>query len=117
LASLSKLALRKRKLYEHIRNKESALCKVRNKSKREKMKELCDVDSDPLMQSLSLSFSLQAARFLAAIFQNSRQRPRGRRWNFEDKMLALSSWNVVRNPISFSVRFSPSHPDDPCSPY
>jgi hypothetical protein len=90
LASLSKLTPRKRKLYEHIRNKESALCKLRKKRKREKMKKLCDVDSDPLKQSLSSSFSLQAPRFLAAIFRNSRQKPWCRRWNFEDKVLALS---------------------------
>jgi hypothetical protein len=57
------LTLRKKKLYEHIRNKESALCKLRKKYKREKVKKLCDVDSDPLMQSLSSSFSLLAADF------------------------------------------------------
>jgi hypothetical protein len=61
-ASLSKLTPRKRKLYEHIWNEESALRKLRKKYKREKMEKLCDMDSDPLMQSVSSSFSLQAAR-------------------------------------------------------
>jgi hypothetical protein len=53
LASLSELTLRKRKLYEHIRNKESALCKLKKKYKRKNLKKLCDVDSDPLMENLS----------------------------------------------------------------
>jgi hypothetical protein len=83
LASLSELSPRERKLYEDIQNKESALCKLKNKYRGKKLKKLCDVDSDPQMQSLSSSFSLEAARFLAAVFRNSRQRPKGRRWNFD----------------------------------
>jgi hypothetical protein len=40
------LTPRKRKLYEHIRNKGSELCKLKKKYK-EKLKEFCDVNSDP----------------------------------------------------------------------
>jgi hypothetical protein len=56
-ASLSELKLRKRKLYEHIWNKESALCKLKKKYKGKKLKKLCDVDSDPLMENLISSLS------------------------------------------------------------
>jgi hypothetical protein len=44
-----------------------------------KGKKLCIVDSDPLMDSLSNSFSAEASRFSEAIFRNSRQRPKARR--------------------------------------
>jgi len=48
------------------------------------------VDSDPLMQKISNSLNADAVRLLAAIIRNSRHKPRGRRWNFEEKILALS---------------------------
>jgi hypothetical protein len=89
LASCSELTPRKRKLYDHIWNKERALLKLRKKYKGKKMEKLCDVDSDPLMQGLS-SFSVEAARFLAGVFRNSRQKLQGKRWTSEDKVLALS---------------------------
>jgi hypothetical protein len=76
-------------LYECIRNKESALCKLKKKYKAKKLEYLCHVDSDPLMENLS-SFTVEAARLLAAIIRNSRLKPRGRRWNFEDEVLALT---------------------------
>jgi ABC-type uncharacterized transport system permease subunit len=56
LASLPELTPRKRKLYEHIQNKESALCKVKKKYKGKKLRKLCDVDSYPLMDNLSSVF-------------------------------------------------------------
>jgi hypothetical protein len=99
LASLEELTPRERKLYECIRTKESALCKLKKKYKGKKMKEPCNVDSDPLMEDLSSSFSVEAARFLAAVFRNSWHRPKGRRWNFEEKMLALSL--LKRSPKSY----------------
>jgi hypothetical protein len=54
------------------------------------VEKICDVGSDPLMENLSSSFNLEAARFFAAMFRNSRQRPKGRRFNFDDKVLDLS---------------------------
>jgi hypothetical protein len=113
LASLSELTPRKRKLYEHIQNKENALCELKKKYKGNKSKRLCDVDSDPLMENILSYFSIEAARFLAAVFRISRQRPQGRRWNFDDKVLALP---LLPNPISCSEHYSPSQPDDPCCP-
>jgi hypothetical protein len=47
------------------------------------------MDGDPLMENLGFSFCLEAARFLA-VFRNSRQRPKGRRLNFDEKILAVS---------------------------
>jgi hypothetical protein len=49
----SDLTPRKRKLYNKIRRKESALCKLRKKYRSRKLKDLCDVDSDPLLQEIS----------------------------------------------------------------
>jgi hypothetical protein len=51
---------------------------------------MCAVDSDPLMQEISNSLNAEAVRLLAAIIRNTRHKPRGRRWTFEDKRLALS---------------------------
>jgi 23S rRNA G2445 N2-methylase RlmL len=70
LASILELTPRKRKLYERIQNKESALCKLKKKYKTKKLEKLYCVDSD--------------ARLLAAAVWNNRQKPKGRRWKFED---------------------------------
>jgi hypothetical protein len=69
------------------------------------LKKLCDVESDTLMENLSSSFSVEAYRFWAAIFRNSRQRPRGRRWDFEEKVLALCP--LKRSPKSYPPYTTP----------
>jgi hypothetical protein len=81
LASLSELTPRKRKLCEHIQNKESALSKLKNKYMDKKLKKLCDVDSDPGCQ----------------IFVSN-------------SLLALSFLHLDPNPIFFSAHYSPLHP-------
>jgi len=43
------------------------------------LKDLCDVDSDPLKQEISNSLNAEAVRLLAAIIRNSKNKPRGRR--------------------------------------
>jgi hypothetical protein len=48
----SDLTPRKQKLYQRIRRKESALCKLRQNYRSRKLKDLCDVESDPLMQEI-----------------------------------------------------------------
>jgi hypothetical protein len=58
VASFSEFTPRKRKLYEDIQNKESALCKLKKKYKGKKLKKLCDADSDILMENLSSSLTL-----------------------------------------------------------
>jgi hypothetical protein len=73
----SDLTSRKRKLYQRIRRKETALCKLRQKYRSKKLKDLCDVDSDPLMQEISNSLNAEAVGLLAAIIRNSRHKPRG----------------------------------------
>ena len=88
--AMSDLTPRKRKLYQTIRRKESALRKLKKKYRSRKLKDLCDVDSDPLMEKISKSLTAEAVRLLAAIIRNSRHKPGGRRWNFEEKILALS---------------------------
>jgi hypothetical protein len=50
------------------------------------LKDLCDVESDPLMQEISNSLNVEAVRLLAAILRNSKSKPRGRRWNSEEKI-------------------------------
>jgi hypothetical protein len=77
------LTPRKQKLYYRIRRKESALCKLRKKYRSRKLKELCDAE-------ISNSLNAKAATLLAAICRNSIYKPRGRRWNLEEKILALS---------------------------
>jgi hypothetical protein len=63
------------------------------------LKKLYDVESDSLMENLWCSLSLKAVGFLAEIFRNSRQKPKDRRWNFEDKVLVHS--HLERSPESY----------------
>jgi hypothetical protein len=86
----SDLTPRKRKLYDRIRSKERALRRLRKKCRSRKLKYSCDVDSDPLLQEISKSLNAEAVRLLAAIMKNSKCKPRGRRWNLEEKILALT---------------------------
>jgi len=72
---------------------------MRKKYRSRKLKDLCVVDSDPLMQEISNSLNVEAVRLLAANIRNRRHKPRGRRWNFEGKMLAVSL--LKRSPKSY----------------
>jgi hypothetical protein len=65
LGKTSDLTPRKQKLYNRIQSKESALCKLRKKYRARNLKDLCDVDSDPLMQDISNSLNVEAVRLLA----------------------------------------------------
>jgi len=76
---MSDLTPRKRKLNQRIWRKENAHCKLRKKYRSRKLKDLCDVDSYPMMQEISDSLNVEAVRLLAAIIRNSRHKPRGRR--------------------------------------
>jgi hypothetical protein len=70
---------REQKFYQRIRRKESALCKLRQKYRSRKLKNLCDVKCDSLMQEISNSLNVEAVRLLAAIITNSKHKPKGRR--------------------------------------
>jgi hypothetical protein len=98
---MSDLVPRKQKLYQRIWIKESALCKLRNKNTSRKLKDLCDVVCDPMMQEISNSLNAEAVRLLAAIIRNIRHKLRGRRWNFEENVLALSV--LKRSPKSYVI--------------
>jgi len=51
-------------------------------------------------EDISTSLKAEGIRLLKGIFTNSKRKPKGRRWNFEDKMLALSL--PKRSPKSYS---------------
>jgi hypothetical protein len=97
----SDLTPRKQKLCDRIRSEESTLWKLRKKYRAKKLKYLCDVDSDPLMQSISYSLNVVALRLLAAIIRNSKHKLKRRRWNFKDKILAL--FLLKRSPKSYTL--------------
>jgi len=80
------------------------------------LKDLCDVDSDPLMQEISNSLSVEAVRLLAANIMNRRHKPKGRRWNFEGKILALSLLKHSPSPMFFFRSYSLFHQDAPFNP-
>jgi hypothetical protein len=58
-----------------------------------KLENINGLGSDPLLKKWSSSLSVEAAKLLAATVRNSRQKPKGRRWTFEDKVLALALMN------------------------
>jgi hypothetical protein len=58
------------------------------------------VEVNTVMEDISASLNAQGTRLLKDIFRNSKRKPKGRRWNFEDKMLALSL--LKRSPKSYS---------------
>ena len=61
-----------------IQTRESALCKLRKKHRSKKLKEDCQLDRNPLIQSLS-SFD-----------RNSVHGPKDRMWNSKEKVLTDS---------------------------
>jgi hypothetical protein len=84
LATISAFIPSKRNLYQYTWNQESEQGKLRKKYMARKLENICDLDSDPVMPFVD------AARLLAAVIRNSRLKPKGRRWNFADKMLVLA---------------------------
>jgi hypothetical protein len=99
LATVSEFTPREKLLYDKIRKKESALCKLRRKC-RKNLKFISDVEVNALTEDISTSLNAKEIRLLKGIFRNSKCKPKGRRWNFKDKMLAL--YLFKRNPKSYS---------------
>jgi len=99
LATVSEFTPREKLLYDRIRKKESALCKLRRKCRRN-IKLVSDDEVNTLTGDISTSLNAAGIRLLKGIFRNSKRKPKGRRWNFEDKMLALSL--LKRSPKSYS---------------
>jgi hypothetical protein len=54
------------------------------------LKEVGHLDSNPLMRSLPSSLNPDTSRFLASIVSNTRHEPKGRRWSYEEKVLAVT---------------------------
>ena len=95
---------RKNKLYNMIWTRESALCKLRKKYRAKKLKEVCQLDSSPLIQSLSSSLNVDTWRFLASVVRNSKHEHKGRRWSFKEKVLAVCI--LKRSPRSCAFLWS-----------
>jgi len=83
-----------------IRTRESALCKLRKKYRAKKLKEVCQLDSNRLIQSLSSSLNEDTSTFLASIVRNSKHDPKGKRWSYKEKVLAVSI--LKRSPRSYT---------------
>jgi len=98
---MSDLTQRKLYLYHRIWRKKSAPCEQKKKYRSRKLKDLCDVDSDPAMQEISNSLNVEAVSLMAAIIMKSRHKLSGRKWNFGDKILFLSP--CKRNPKSYTL--------------
>ena len=64
------------------------------------LKFVSDVEVDTLTEDISTSLNAEGIRLLKGIFRNSKCKPKGRRWNFEDKLLCLSL--LKRSPKSYS---------------
>jgi len=73
-----------------IRTRQSALCKLRKKYRAKKLEEVCQLEINPLIHSLSSSLNVDTSRFLSSIVRNSKHEPKGRRWSFKEKVLAVS---------------------------
>lgn len=87
-------------LYDKIRKKESALCKLRRKC-RQNLKFVSDVGINTFMEDISTSMKAEGIRLLKGIFRNSKRNPKSRRRNFEDKTLALSLHKSSPKSYSF----------------
>jgi len=53
------------------------------------------------MDDISASLNAESIRLLKGVFRNSKRKPKGRRWNFEDILLALSLLKRSQKSCSF----------------
>jgi len=88
LDRVAELTPRKKKLYSMIWTRKSALCKLRKKYRAKRLKEICQLDSKPPIKALSSSLNVDTSRILAFI-RNSQHEPKGRRWSYKEKVLAV----------------------------
>jgi len=103
LDRVAELTPRKKKLYNLIQTRESALCKLRKKYRAKKLKDVCQMDSNPLIQSLS-SLNVDSSRILASIVRNSKHESKGRKWSYKEKVLAVSI--LKHSPRSYTFLWS-----------
>jgi len=69
-----------------------------------KLKEVRQLDSNPLIQSLSSSLNVVTSRFLVSIDRNNSHEPKCRTWNSKEKVLAVSILNCSPRYYAF-LRF------------
>jgi hypothetical protein len=69
-----------------IWTREIALCKLGKKYRAKKLKEVCQLDSNLLIQSILSSLNVDTSRFLATIFRISKHDPKCRRWSYKEKV-------------------------------
>ena len=100
LDRVAELTPRKKKLHKMIWTRQSALCKLRKKYRAKKLEEVCQLEIDPLIQSLSSSLNVETSRFLLSIVRNSKHELKGRRWSFKEKVLSVSI--LKRSPRSYA---------------
>jgi hypothetical protein len=99
LATVSELTPREKLPNGMIRKKESVRCKLRKKCQ-QNLKLVSDVEVNTLMNDISASLNAENVRLLQDIFKNGKHKLKGRRWNFENTLLALSL--LKHSPISYS---------------
>jgi hypothetical protein len=83
-----------------IQTRESALFKLRKKHRAKKLKEVRQLDSNPMIETLPSSLNVDTYRFLASIVRNSKHEPRGRSWSYKEKVLVASI--LKRSPRSYA---------------
>jgi len=84
-----------------IQTRQSALCKLRKKYRAKKLKEVHQLDSNPMIQSLSSSLNVHTSRFLASIVSNIKHEPTGRSWSYKEKVLAVAILNCSPRSYAF----------------
>ena len=87
----------KKKLYDRIRTRErerererECLAHLRKMYMTKNLKEVCQLDNYPLIQTLSPSLNVLSSRFMATAVRNSRHKLTGGMWCFKGKAWALS---------------------------
>ena len=70
-----------------------------------------------MREYISTSFNAEGIRLLMGIFRHRRSKPKGMRWNFENKMLSMSLLKSSPKSNSFLRNQPPFHLDAPCNPY
>ena len=89
LGRVAELTPRNKKLYNLIRTRDSAFCKLRKMYRAKKLNEVCMLDSNPLIQSLSFSLNV-VQDFWLSIARKSKHEPKGRMWISKEICLAVS---------------------------
>jgi hypothetical protein len=100
LSTVAQFTPREKLLYDKIRDKESALCKLRKKY-RQNLNFVSAAEKNILTKDVSTYLNAGGIQLLKGILGNTKRRPKCRRWNFEDKMLALSLLKCSPKSYSF----------------